>query len=46
MYATDDGKIEILYKNGTIRDITEASDVMNTSLVTRPDKKYYLCYYK
>lgn len=46
MYAPDDGQIGILSKNGAVKDITQVSDVMNPSLVTRPDKKYYLCYYK
>lgn len=44
MYDIHDDHISILYKDGTIRDITEASDILNISLLSKKISKYYLCY--
>ena len=44
MYSTDDDSIDILYKDGTIRSITEASEIINVQLLSRKVRKYYLCY--
>ena len=44
MYNVDDDKIEILYKNGEIRDISEASELLNVQLLSKKIRKYYLCY--
>ena len=44
MYSTDDDSIDILYKDGTIRSITEASEILNVQLLSRKVRKYYLCY--
>lgn len=38
--------IKILYKNGGIKDIAEASDQLNISSLSSPVKKYFLCYPK
>lgn len=38
--------ISILYKNGTTRDIAEASDQLNISSLSTPVTKYFLCYPK
>ncbi len=35
-------EIKILFKNGALKDITEASDNLNISALTKPVKKYYL----
>ena len=44
MYSVDDDSIDILYKDGTIRTITEASEILNVQLLSRKVCKYYLCY--
>ncbi len=44
MYSVDDDSIDILYKDGTIRDISEASEMLNVQLLSRKVCKYYLCY--
>ena len=44
MYSVDDDSIDILYKDGTIRSITEASEILNVQLLSRKVRKYYLCY--
>ena len=44
MYNVDDDNIAILYKNGTIRDISEASELLNVQLLSKKIRKYYLCY--
>lgn len=44
MYNTDDDSISILYKNDTIKDISEASELLNVQLLSKKIRKYYLCY--
>ena len=44
MYDVNDDHIDILYKDGTIRDISEASEILNVSLLSKKIRKYYLCY--
>ena len=44
MYNVDDDSIAILYKDGTIRDISEASELLNVQLLSKIIRKYYLCY--
>ena len=44
MYSIDDDSIDILYKDGTIKDISEASEILNVALLSKKIKKYYLCY--
>lgn len=39
-------KINILLKNNTIKDITEAADTFNIKALTKPVKKWFLCYPK
>jgi HD superfamily phosphohydrolase len=46
IYQPGTDKINILYKDGTVKDITEASDQLNISLLEKPTKKYFLCYPK
>ena len=46
MYSADDDKIEILYSDGTTKDIAQASDMFNLSLLAKKVRKYFLCYYR
>lgn len=43
-YSPDDEKINILFNNGEIIDIAEASDMLNISVLSKVIKKYYLSY--
>ena len=45
-YSAFDDKIQILYKDGELVDIGEASDMLNTSVLSKTVKKYFLCYPK
>ena len=44
MYDSADDSIDIIYKDGTIKNIAEASDMLNISLLSKKVKKYYICY--
>lgn len=44
MYDPADDSIDIIYKDGTIKNIAEASDMLNISLLSKKVKKYYICY--
>ena len=44
MYNPADDSIEIIYKDGSTKNIAEASDMLNISLLSKKVKKYYLCY--
>ena len=44
MYDINDDHIDILYKDGTIKDIAEASDILNIALLSKKICKYYLCF--
>jgi len=45
-YDSTKNTIKMLYKNGDIKDITEASDHLNIQALSKPVFKYYLCYPK
>ena len=45
-YKQGDGSILILMKNGTVKDITAASDNSNLQALAKTVKKYILCYDK
>ena len=45
-YNSGDGDIRILMKDGTIKDITAASDNSNLEALAKTVKKYILCYKK
>ena len=45
-YRATEESIKILYNNGTLVDIAEASDMLNTKVLSREIKKYFLCYPK
>jgi hypothetical protein len=45
-YSVNDEKINILYNNQQIKDISDASDMLNLSVIGKTVTKYYLCYPK
>jgi HD superfamily phosphohydrolase len=45
-YSSDDERIQILYHNGELKDVTEASDMPDMSILTKTVTKNYLCYPK
>ncbi len=46
MYNEKDDSIDILYRDGSIKDISEASDMLNIELLSKKVEKYYFAYYK
>jgi HD superfamily phosphohydrolase len=46
MYSESDDSIDIVYRDGTIKDISEASDMLNIELLSKKVEKYYFAYYK
>lgn len=44
MYDIDDDRIAMLYKDGTVKDISEASEVFNVAMLSKKIQKHYLCY--
>lgn len=46
MYTPLDDKISILYKNEEIKDISEASDMLNIHLLSKKVEKYFFAYYR
>jgi HD superfamily phosphohydrolase len=44
MYDIHDDHISILYKDGTLKDIADASEILNVQLLSKKIRKYYLCY--
>lgn len=44
MYNEADDNISIMYKNGQVVDISEASDMFNIELLSKKIKKYYHCF--
>ncbi len=45
-YNVSDDKISILYNDGKLSDIAEASDMLNIQVLSKVVKKYTLCYPK
>jgi len=45
-YSPEDDNINILFKDGTIKDIADASDMLNITVLTKKVEKYYFCYFK
>ena len=45
-YDATKNNIKILYKNGTVKDVTEASDHLNLQALSNTVYKYYMCYPK
>ena len=46
MYNPADDSIGILYKDGTVKDIADASEILNVQLLSKKIRKYYLCYHR
>jgi len=46
MYNEADDSIDILYNDGTIKDISEASDMLNIQLLSKKVEKHYFSYLK
>jgi hypothetical protein len=46
MYKPGVDKINILFKDGTVKDITEVSDQLNINMLSKPTTKFFLCYPK
>ena len=44
MYSMNDDQIDILYKDGSYKDITQASELFNVELLSKKICKYYLCH--
>lgn len=45
-YDPKNDKINILYKNGELIDIADASDQLNISVLSKTVEKYFVCYPK
>jgi len=45
-YSPKDDNINILYKDGTIKDIADASDMLNINVLTKKVEKYYYCFFR
>ena len=45
-YQTTDDSIKILYNNGKLIDIAEASDMLNSKILSKEIRKFFLCYPK
>ncbi len=43
-YSDLDDRISIMDKKGRIRDIAEASDMLNIAVLSKTIRKYFLCY--
>jgi HD superfamily phosphohydrolase len=45
-YSSEDERIQIFYHDGSLKDVTEASDMPDMSILTKTVTKNYLCYPK
>jgi len=45
-YTPQDDNINILYKDGSIKDIADASDMLNITVLTKKVEKHYFCFLK
>jgi hypothetical protein len=45
-YSYEDDNINILYKDGTVKDIADASDMLNITVLTKKVEKHYFCFYR
>lgn len=45
-YNPKQEKINILFKDGSIKDVADASDQLNISVLSKAVKKYYICFPK
>lgn len=45
-YSSNDQQIQILFNDGQLKDIPEASDMLDLSVLSKIVKKHYICYPK
>jgi hypothetical protein len=45
-YSKLDDNIKILCKDGNVKDISEVSEILDLSVLSKEIKKFYLCYPK
>ncbi|MBQ2608428.1 MAG: phosphohydrolase, partial [Paludibacteraceae bacterium] len=45
-YSEKDDSIDILFNDGTVRDIAEASEILDLKALTRKPRKLYLFTYR
>lgn len=45
-YSPQNDSIKVLYADGGLKDITDSSDLLNLSLISKHEKKYYFGYIK
>jgi hypothetical protein len=45
-YSPKDETIDILHKDGTVKDIAVVSDMLNIQVLTKKVEKHYLCYWR
>lgn len=45
-YSSEDERIQILFQNGELKDVTEASDMLDMKMLTKTVTKNYLCFPK
>ena len=45
-YSSSGDQIQILYKDNTVKDVAEASDMLSLPVLSKIVKKYFLCYPK
>ena len=43
IYKTDDEKINILFKDGSVKDISSIDNTLIHKTITNPVKKFYIC---
>ncbi len=46
MYSNEEGSIDILFKDGKVKDVAEVSEQLSASKLKRPVRKYFVCYPK
>jgi hypothetical protein len=46
LYREDDNAIDILYSDGSTKNISEASDMFNLDVLSKPIHKYYYCHFR
>ncbi len=46
MYKNNEDSINILYNDGTTKPISQSSDMLDISVLSREVTKYYFCYYR
>jgi len=45
-YSQGDDNINVLLKNGSVRDVADVSDMLNIQVLTKKVEKHFFCHYK